>query len=355
VRNVVLLLHFTALASFCSVQPNGLAIYGNAGIGDAIIHLSGAETASTTSYVKGFYFFNGLKPGKYLVTPTLSGYTFNPPSQSVTLTNASVGSVSFTMKAVNRKETGLTESPLNSTLKASGATEQLQVEATYSDGNSRNVTANATYASNNTSVAKVSQSGVVTAFSNGNATIVASYGGLASSVSVTVNIPVATYGISGNAGIGGATIMLSGASTADTTASATGTYSFSGVKPGNYVITPSLTGYTFTPASQAKTITDANTTGVNFTATAVSHVVDLGWSPGSILDPAPGQVVVGYNVYRSSVSGGPYTKLNSSPVAGLTYADTAVSAGQTWYYVCSTVDNLGDVSAQSKQAAATVP
>jgi hypothetical protein len=95
--------------------------------------------------------------------------------------------------------------------------------------------------------------------------------------------------------------------------------------------------------------------GINFTATAASHLVDLTWAPGSIQNPAPGQVVIGYNVYRASVSGGPYTKLNSSPVSGLTYTDDAVTAGQTLYYVCSTVDNLGDVSPYSNQAVAAVP
>src|ERR1700749_5163512 len=93
----------------------------------------------------------------------------------------------------NKKEAGLKPPPASITLNAAGATKQLTVEATYSDESSVNVTSSATYASNSTSVATVSQSGLVTAVGKGSATVIASYGGLASSVSITVSIPTATY------------------------------------------------------------------------------------------------------------------------------------------------------------------
>jgi SdrD B-like domain len=79
-----------------------------------------------------------------------------------------------------------------------------------------------------------------------------------------------TYSISGNAGIAGATVNLTGASTATTTADGSGNYSFTGLLAGSYTITPSLTGYTFTPSSQNETITSSNITGVNFIATQVT-------------------------------------------------------------------------------------
>jgi len=65
--------------------------------------------------------------------------------------------------------------------------------------------------------------------------------------------------------------------------------------------------------------------------------------------------VSGYNVYRSSVSGGPYTKMNSTLVASTTYADTAVTAGQTYYYVVTSVDSSNVESAYSAEVSATVP
>lgn len=66
--------------------------------------------------------------------------------------------------------------------------------------------------------------------------------------------------------------------------------------------------------------------------------------------------VVGYNVYRGTVSGGPYSsKLTSSPVATLTFTDSSVVAGQTYYYVVTAVNSSGVESADSSPASATVP
>lgn len=66
--------------------------------------------------------------------------------------------------------------------------------------------------------------------------------------------------------------------------------------------------------------------------------------------------VAGYNVYRSTVSGGPYTIiLNSSLVAGLSYTDSTVQAGVTYYYVVAAVSASGVESSYSNQASATVP
>jgi hypothetical protein len=51
-------------------------------------------------------------------------------------------------------------------------------------------------------------------------------------------------------------VALSGAATATTTADASGNYSFAGLAAGSYTLTPSKSGYTFTPASQPVTITN---------------------------------------------------------------------------------------------------
>jgi hypothetical protein len=65
--------------------------------------------------------------------------------------------------------------------------------------------------------------------------------------------------------------------------------------------------------------------------------------------------VVGYNVYRGTVSGGPYAKMNSTPDASTSYVDTAVQAGQTYYYVATSVDVSGNESGYSNQATAVIP
>src|ERR1700758_757998 len=58
---------------------------------------------------------------------------------------------------------------------------------------------------------------------------------------------------------------------------------------------------------------------------AIAHSVDLRWN-------ASPSLVVGYNVYRAEESGGPYTKVNSSPVGATNYKDSRVQAGHTYFY-----------------------
>jgi hypothetical protein len=257
--------------------------------------------------------------------------------------------------AVNLVPASLVASPAKMTLNSAGATAQLQVTATYTNGTSQNVTSNSSFATNHLSVVKVSQSGLITAVGNGTATLIASYAGMGAYVTVTVNVSGVTYNLSGSAGIGSAQLTLTGPSSATVTASSNGAYSFSGLVPGNYTITPSLSGYTFSPGSESVSITNTNVAGVNFNASAATHSVDPSWGAATIQNPAAGETIIGYDVYRSSVSGGPYTQLNGSPVSGLAYTDNAVAAGQTWYYVCSAVDNMGHVSSYSNQTSVIVP
>jgi fibronectin type 3 domain-containing protein len=65
--------------------------------------------------------------------------------------------------------------------------------------------------------------------------------------------------------------------------------------------------------------------------------------------------VTGYNVYRSSVSGGPYSKVNTTLIAATTYVDTTVASGQTYFYVVTSVESNGVESANSAEVTAVVP
>jgi fibronectin type 3 domain-containing protein len=162
-----------------------------------------------------------------------------------------------------------------------------------------------------------------------------------------------TYSISGTitptAGGSGAAVTLSGAATASTTADSSGNYSFSSLANGTYTVTPSNTGYTFTPTNQSVTVNGANISGVNFTATAQqTHSAALSWTAST-------STVSGYNVYRGTVNGGPYTLLNTSLITVLSYTDTAVQSGATYYYVTTAVDSNGVESVYSNQVTAAIP
>jgi hypothetical protein len=109
----------------------------------------------------------------------------------------------------------------------------------------------------------------------------------------------------------------------------------------------------------APTTTGSFTGNVTITSTATnspmaiaiaggSHSVSLSWTAST-------STVVGYNVYRGTVSGGPYTLVNSSLVAGTTYTDLGIASGQTYYYVVTAVNSSGAESVYSNQASAAVP
>ena len=78
--------------------------------------------------------------------------------------------------------------------------------------------------------------------------------------------------ISGPGGAG-ATVNLTGASTATTTADGSGNYSFAGLANGAYTVTPSNAGAVFTPTSQAVTINNAHAMNVNFTSVAQTYSI----------------------------------------------------------------------------------
>jgi len=83
--------------------------------------------------------------------------------------------------------------------------------------------------------------------------------------------------------------------------------------------------------------------------TGSGHSASLTW----VASPSTG--VVGYNVYRGTVSGGPYTLLNATPVSAVTYPDTSVLGGLTYYYVVKAVGSGGTLSVASNEIAAVVP
>jgi hypothetical protein len=97
-------------------------------------------------------------------------------------------------------------------------------------------------------------------------------------------------------------------------------------------------------------VTNAVLTGACLTGLIAPHTVTLTWSASTSSN------VIGYNVYRGTQSGGPYTKLTTaSLVSGTSYTDTTVLAGQTYYYVTTAVNNSNVESAYSNQAQAVVP
>jgi hypothetical protein len=94
----------------------------------------------------------------------------------------------------------------------------------------------------------------------------------------------------------------------------------------------------------------ANSAAENLTGTGVAppqHSVDLSWDAAS--------AVAGYNVYRASQAGGPYSKINPVLNASTTFTDSSVQGGQNYYYVTTSVDSTGAQSSYSNQIQVVIP
>jgi len=77
------------------------------------------------------------------------------------------------------------------------------------------------------------------------------------------------------------------------------------------------------------------------------HTVSLSWNASTS--------ATGYNVYRSATSGTGYSRVNSGVDGGLSYSDTSVQNGQTYFYVTTAVDGSGQESAYSSEVSVLIP
>jgi hypothetical protein len=100
----------------------------------------------------------------------------------------------------------------------------------------------------------------------------------------------------------------------------------------------------FVSNSLNSAIVDLSGTG----AQASQHSVSLSWNAST-------SQVSGYNVYRSAQSNGTFNKLNSSLIKLLSFTDTNVQSGSTYYYAVTAVDSNNNESPYSNVATAVIP
>jgi hypothetical protein len=117
----------------------------------------------------------------------------------------------------------------------------------------------------------------------------------------------------------------------------------------NVTFLPALTGgvagsaVVTSSASNSPTTISLSGTGVQL----VSHSAFLSWTGST-------STVAGYYVYSGSVSGGPYTKLTTTPIAATTYIDSNIQSG-TRYYVVTAIDASSVESLYSSEVSAVIP
>ncbi len=287
----------------------------------ATVNLTGAATATTTANASGAYTFSGLANGSYTVTPSKTGFTFAPANQAVTLNGANA-TANFATQG----------SSITGTITGAG-------------GNGATVTLSGT--SSLTTTADASGAYSFSNLANGSYTVTPSKTGFTftpvnravtiSGASVTANFATVTYSITGTisgTGGNGATVSLSGSATATTTANSSGNYTFSGLVNGSYTVTPSKTGFTFTPVNRAVTISGASATANFSTVTyTISGTISGAGGPSAtvrLTGAATATVTTNASgAYSFTVTNGNYTITPTKTGYTFTPASQAVAVSGT--------------------------
>jgi hypothetical protein len=154
---------------------------------------------------------------------------------------------------------------------------------------------------------------------------------------------------------GSASVTISNVSIAGAGFGATGVSTGQILAPGQSAsLSVSFTPSTTTGVTGNVTITSNATnspTAVSLSGTGlqtVSHDVVLSWN-------ASASPVIGYNIYRGQVSGGPYTKVTSAPVGVASGVDSTVQSGSTYYYTVTSIDSSNMESGFSNETSAIIP
>jgi Abnormal spindle-like microcephaly-assoc'd, ASPM-SPD-2-Hydin len=168
--------------------------------------------------------------------------------------------------------------------------------------------------------------------------------------SVTIGTPQTQ---SGGVTAGGGSVTLSSASSSNSAFTLGGltlpmTLAAGQSVPFTVTFVPTTSGTTSANISFfTSTSTSASETASGSGAT-IQHTVDLSWNASTSTS------ISGYNVYRGTVSGGPYSKINSA-LTSMSYSDSTVQSGQTYYYVTTAVDSAGVESSYSSGVQAVIP
>lgn len=301
---------FTATPMPPSVSGRVLNAQGG---GFAGVTVTLAPGGATTTLINGTYEFKNVANGNYTVTPSLAGWTFTPVSRNVTVNGLDVTVGDFVAAAAGGGhsisgtvlESGAPLTGVKLTLSPSGLSALTSATGTFSipgvaDG-SFTITPSLdgysfTPASLGVSVAGADVAGV-------NFDAIPPGGGHSISGTVT----------QGGFGVAGVVLtLMPGGAVALT--GADGKFTISGLADGSFTLTPSRAGLAFTPTNRSVTVSGANVTGQDFTATPAKYSVS-----GTVLVSGTGLAGVTMTLTPGS--------LTATTAADGTYTITGVDAG----------------------------
>ncbi len=321
---------------------SGTVILSDAAQSGVTITLTGGTT--TTTDASGNYRFTGLANGNYTVTPSKTGYAFSPVSLAVSVSGADVTGKNFaaTVAATTYSVSGTVSGATGVTINLSGTNTGSVVT-----GAGGAYTLSGLVAGSYT--VTPSLPGYTFTPTNKAVTIVDANSTANDFVATAIPVAHSLSGTVSGATAAGVTITVTGTANATATTGADGTYTVPGLFDGSYTVTPTKAGYTFSPNSTAVTMSGADVTGKNFTATAnpaptytLSGAVTGAWVEGvTITMSGAGNGTTTTNASGqysfANLPAGSYTLTPS--LAGYTYAPSAptiaVSANTTQNFVAT--------------------
>jgi hypothetical protein len=263
--NVTAPMSVTAQFAASGYTISGQVTLGGAGLSGVTLSLTGTSSGQATTPASGNYAF-AVQAGSYTVTPSLQGYTFSPASWNITITSASQSGANFAAQ---------TSGPVLTSFAPSSAA--VGAAVTISGSNFGTTQGTVTFNGTAASISAWGNASITAAVPNGlspgQVQVVVTANGNASAPMLFTVTASQGYTISGvvtsacSTPIAGVTISVTGPAAATT--GATGAYSFSNLPAGDYVVTPSMTSYTFTPPSWTFSSLNANETA-SFTATSAA-------------------------------------------------------------------------------------
>jgi len=314
---------FVATAAY-SISGTVNLVGGAASVTDVTLTLSGDASQTISPNADGTYSFSGLEEGDYTVTASLAGYDFEPPSRSYAPLNADQIDQDFTGTYVPPRYSisgtvqlvGGTASVTDVTVALTGsaiASVHPNPDGTYTFsgllGGDYTVTPSlAEYV-----FEPVSRTYAPLDANQVNQDFVGTYTPGTHSISGTVTL------VGGTASVTDVTLQLSGDASQTISPNADGTYAFSDLPTGNYMIVPSLSEYTFVPVNRQYLPLESDQTGQDFVGT---------YTPGTFTISGTVTLVGGISSVTDvtlELSDGVTVSIN--PNADGTYAFTGLPAG----------------------------
>ena len=311
-----------------------LSVVSNASNSPATIALSGTAVQPQMSVTPSSVSFSGVSVG---ATNTQSVTIKNTGTATLTVSQATLAGTTFTLSGM--------ATPLSL---APGASSAFTVD--FKPASASSFYANLSLMNNSPTspmVVALAGTSVASVLQLSASPTSVTFGSTTESTSSTQTVTLTN---TGNAGVTVSAIAVTGSGFSSSGVSLPLTLAANQSASFNVVFDPASAGTlsgtaTVTSnASNSPLVISLSGTG----AASASHSVALNWTPGS-------SAAVSFNLYRGSTSGGPYTKMNASPLSTTAYTDTGVSAGQTYYYVATDLNSAGAESAYSNQVTAAIP